>query len=339
MHQYLETVRNQIENAAGQESYLASSLFLRIYQALKYEDEGICKLGDKEEYEKIQHQALNSLMNKDKRFNLEMEVLSWQVAILRDISHDFYNWWVSYKEDYLMAEDCFQDGESCIRLESSCEKLNLNPTEVFTFLLEVEYLLSRLQTCCNKVMFELHRFWRFKVTNGLKDPRNKFLNKRIESESKGMILSEGIEILEKVAQKCTENARLLAGADHLLWINPAQMLNALSHALKGFLTFEYQEDSELILNQWIDQLFPGRLPDGEPNPLYQGSLHHRVIANLGQAIQCLVQHSIRHNDAFRQRDDIMRPFIRETLENVKRTELINLKTAQDAHEQTTQNRF
>ncbi len=339
MHQYLETVRNQIENAAGQESYLASSLFLRIYQALKYEDNGLHKLTDKEEYEKIQHQVMNSLMNNDKKFNLEMEVLSWQVAILRDISHDFYNWWIGYKEDYFMADDCFRDGESCIRLESSCEKLNLNPTEVFTSMLEVEYLLSRLQTSCNKVLFELHRFWKFKVTNGLKDPKNKFLSKRIETEGKGMIISEGITLLENVSQKCSDYAQNLAGADHLLWIIPSQMLNAISHSLKGFLTFEYQEDSELVLNQWIDQLFPRKLPDGEPNSLYQGSLHHRVVANLGQSIQCLVQHTIRHNDAFKQRDDIIRPFIRETLESVKRTELINLKTAQDAQSTVTQNRL
>ena len=339
MHQYIETVRYEIENAAGQESYLASSLFLRIYQALKYEDDGAYKLANKEAYEEIQHKAMNGMINQGKKFDLNMEVLSWQVAILRDISNEFYSWWVDYKNNSFMAEDCFRDGEPCTRLESSCEKLGLEPTSIFTEILEVEYLLSNFSTSCNKVLLELHRFWKFKLTNGLKGAQNSFLIKRIESESKNMILSQGIDRVEKMVHSCSANARLQAGADHLLWANPSKMLRSLAHALRGFLAFEYQGDSELVLNEWVEQLFSENLTDGEPNFMHQSALHHRIIAHLGQAVSCLVQHSLRHNDAFKQRDDIMRPFIRKTLESVKRKELINLKTIQAAHNRTLQNQI
>ncbi|PCI27534.1 MAG: hypothetical protein COB67_08310 [SAR324 cluster bacterium] len=329
MHQYMETVRNEIEAAAGQEAYLASSLFMRISQSLDYEDEGARVLENKESYEAIQHQAMNSI-NTQSEFNLDKEILAWQAAILRDISREFYTWWVNHKEQKFMAEDCFQDGESCIRIEASCEKLGLNPTEVFTSLLEVEYLLTRLTTSCNKVMLEVERYWKFKQVNEHKAPDNPFMNKRIALESQGTVLAEGIALLEDISQRCQENAKALAGAHHLLWIQAHQMLQSLIHALNGFLHYDYQQDAELQLNNWVDYLFTKTLENGEPNPTYHGPLHHRVIANLAQATQCLVQHTIRHNDAFTQRDNIMRPFISQTLEKVKRMELTNLKMSQEA---------
>ncbi len=61
MHQYIENVRNEIENLAGQESYLASVLFLKIYKSFQYEDEGTHKLTDKKGFEEIQNKSINSL--------------------------------------------------------------------------------------------------------------------------------------------------------------------------------------------------------------------------------------------------------------------------------------
>ena len=98
MHQYIETVRNEIEAAAGQESYLASTLFLRMYKDFKYEDDGALKLHDKEGFEKIQHKAIN-VLGKKSSFDIKEEILAWQVALLRDIAKDFYYWWIEYKQN------------------------------------------------------------------------------------------------------------------------------------------------------------------------------------------------------------------------------------------------
>ena len=51
MHQYIESVRSEIESASGQESYLSSTLFLRMFRDLKYEDEGELKITNKEGFE------------------------------------------------------------------------------------------------------------------------------------------------------------------------------------------------------------------------------------------------------------------------------------------------
>ncbi len=129
MHQYIETVRNEIEIAAGQESYLASTLFLRMYRAFEYEDEGHLKITDKEGFERIQNKAVNSVSGKYE-FNVKDEVLSWQIGILRDIAKATYEWWIDYKDEKFRADNCFSDGESCIALEATCEKLGENPTDV-----------------------------------------------------------------------------------------------------------------------------------------------------------------------------------------------------------------
>lgn len=336
MHQYLETVRNEIEAAAGQEAYLTSSLFLRMYKAFQYEDEGSSKLANKEGYEKVQNQAVIS-MNTPQEFDLDTEILAWQGAILRNIARETYYWWVDYKEQRFMAEDCFSDGEPCIMIEASCENLGINPTEMFTELLEVEYLLTRLSTSCNKIILETSRYWQFKSDNRKKAPESLFMSKRIDNESKHTILYETIETLKGVSERCLENARALAGAGHLLWIHPHQRLESLIISLEGFIHFEHMENPELSLNSWVDTLFPSTLKNGDPNPNWHSTLHHNVIANLSQATQCLVQHTIHHIDSFTQRDSIVRPFILEILEKVKRAELVNLKAAFDEQQKNNLN--
>ncbi|MCP4755386.1 MAG: hypothetical protein GY866_31365 [Proteobacteria bacterium] len=323
MHQYIETVRNEIEAAAAQEAYLASTLFLRIYKNFNYEDEGAWKITNKEGFEKIQHKAMNSI-SANREFDVKEEILSWQIAILRDIAKEFYHWWIDYKDEKFRADDCFMDGESCIALEASCEKLNENPTEVFSSLLEVEFILTRLCTSCNTTVIEIDNYWQFKFKNKKKAPQNSFVFKRIEAESKQTIIYTSILELENVSKRCKTFARQLAGADHLLWMNPHHMLESLVCSLKGFLDFEYIEDADLSLSKWLDDLFPARLQSDHPNPTYQSGLHHKIIANLTQATQCMVQQTVRKNDVFTQRDEIMRPYIYEALEKVKMVELKNL---------------
>ena len=317
MHQYIETVRNEVEAAAGNESYLASTLFLRMQRELGYEDDGAWKITTKEDFENVQHKVMNSI-GKNREFNVKDEVLSWQIAILRDISKEFYYWWIDYKDERFRAEDCFRDGESCIALEASCEKLDENPTEVYSALLEVEFVLTQLATSCNTVVTEMDRFWQFKYNNRKKAPENNFMFKRIEAESRQTVL------FESISKMCRTFGKQLAGADHLLWMVPHQMLLSLTHALNQFLCFEYIQDTDLELLNWLDDIFPERLPDGQPNPTYQNGLHHKVIANLTQATQCMVQQTVRRNDVFSQRDEIMRPYFQEILEKVKQVELQNM---------------
>jgi hypothetical protein len=327
MHQYIETVRTEIEAAAGQEAYLASTLFLRMFRDFQYEDEGAYKLASKKDYENIQHKAVNSI-GKTFEFNIKDEILAWQIAILRDIANEFYSWWIDYKDEKFRAPDCFSDGESCIALEASCEKLNENPTDVFTSLLEVEFILTRLATSCNSIVVEMDQYWQFKYKNKKKDPKNNFIFKRIEAESKQTILYQSVEELKCVAEMCKTFGWQLAGADHLLWMNSYHMLRSLIQSLNGFLTFEYIEETDLSLSKWLDELFPARLTDGQPNPTYQSALHHKIIANLTQATQCMVQQTVKKNEVFAQRDQILRPYFYEALESVKKIELQNLKSSQ-----------
>jgi len=328
MHQYIETVRSEIESASGEESYLSSTLFLRMFRELKYEDEGELKISDKEGFENIQHKAMNSIStNQD--YNVKDEVLAWQIAILRDIAKDFYYWWIDYKDEKFRADDCFSDGESCIALEASCEKINENPTDAFTKLLEVEFVLTRLSTSCNTVGIEMDDYWQFKYKNKKNAPENSFTHKRIELESARTYISQAIEELKKVSKMCKTFARQLAGSEHLLWMNPHHMLESLIHTLRGYLEFEYIEESDVSLSKWLDELFPERLSDRTPNPTFQSGLHHKIIANLSQATQCMVQETVKKNDAFSQRDEIMRPFFYEVLEKVKIVELQNLNLNKD----------
>jgi len=329
MHQYIETVRNEVEAAAGNESYLAGTLFLRMFRDLGYEDEGAWKISTKEDFENVQHKVTNSI-GKKREFNLKDEILSWQIAILRDISKEFYRWWIDYKDERFRADDCFRDGESCIALEASCEKLDENPTEIFSALLEVELILTRLTTSCNTVVLQMDRFWQFKYKNRKKAPENNFMFKRIESESRQTILYESVQTLKKISRTCRIFGKQLAGSDHLLWMIPAQMLESMIHALNQFLDFEYIEETDLALSKWLNDIFPERLSDGAPNPLYQNGLHHKVIANLTQATQCMVQQTVKKNDVFSQRDEIMRPYIQEIMEKVKQIELQNLNANKES---------
>ncbi|MDH5561230.1 MAG: hypothetical protein OEY59_10305 [Deltaproteobacteria bacterium] len=329
MHQYIETVRKEIEAAAGQEIYLTSSLFLRMHQAIKYEDEGAKILSDKSEFEEIQNKALNSI-NTQSVFDLKNEVLGWQAGILRDISKNFYNWWLDYKETKFLTKNCFKDGEMCLTLEAVCERMGENPTEVFSALLEIEHVITRIHTSCNVTMMEIDRFWQFKYQNKKKAPINDFMKKRIVTEGKSTIISNSITIVENLSKLCYKFAQKLAGADHILWMAPYNMMEALNHILKGFLDFEYTEDAELCLTSWLDDLFPKRLVDNQPNPYYQSTLYHQIVANLSQATQCLVQETIKQNNAFEQRDNIVRPFIQETLEAVKLAKLTELKKEQQS---------
>ena len=337
MHQYLENVRNEIENQAGQEAYLASVLFLKMYKSFHYEDEGAFKLIDKKGFEEIQNKAINSL-NTNQKFNLKDEILAWQAAILRDISKEFYSWWIDYKDEKFRAPDCFSDGESCMALEACCEKINENPTEVYTRLLEVELTLTRLHTSCNKTLIEIDKFWQFKYNNKKKDAQNMFIQKRISSESKSTIIFESIDNLQTLSNDCLTFAKQLAGKDYLLWINPHIMLESLIQSLNGFLNFEYIEDADLSLTNWLETLFPVHLKDKQPNPMFESGLHHQIIANLSQATQCLVQHTVKRTDAFAKRDMILKGYLVEHLEKIKIMSLknINENLNKDVKEHSTQ---
>lgn len=323
MHQYIETVRSEIENASGQESYLASTFFLRMFKEFDYEDEGDWKITDKEGFEEIQHKAVNAI-SKQRSFDVKEEILAWQVAMLRDIAKESYNWWIDYKDEKFRAPDHFSDGEYCIALEASCEKLGENPTDAYSALLEVEIVLTRLCTACNKAVIELDKYWQFKFHNKKKAPENSFIYKRIEAESRQKIIYKSIELLSAVSQRCVTYAKRLSGANHLLWMHPHCLLESVIHMLRAFLNFEYIEDADLSLSKWLDELFPQRLSDGQPNPNFQSGLHHKIIANLTQATQCMVQQTVKRKDVFAQRDEILRPYFYETLERVKRVELENL---------------
>ncbi len=334
MHQYIETVRNEIEIASAQESYLASTLFLRMYKKFSYEDEGAWKITDKEGFEKIQHKAINCI-SEQRDFDAKEEILAWQVAMLRDIAKESYNWWVAYKDEKFRTPDNFSDGEACMALESTCEKLGVNPTEAYTALLEVEFVLIRLCTTCNKSVIELDKYWQFKYHNKKKAPENSFVFKRIEAESRQTILYKSIELLSSVSQRCSKYAKELAGADHLLWMNPHYLLESVIHMLRGFLNFEYIEDTDLALSQWLDELFPKRLSSGQPNPNFQSGLHQKIIANLTQATQCMVQQTVKRKDVFIQRDEILRPYFHDILESVKRIELENLSSTKKENRKET----
>lgn len=336
MHQYIETVRSEIEKAAGQESYLASTLFLRMYQDFNYEDEGALKLSKKEDYEKIQHKAMNSI-GTVREFDVKSEIQAWQVAILRDITKEMYDWWIDYKDEKFRADDCFSDGESCIALEACCEKLNESPTDIYSNLLEIEFLLTRLCTSCNTTVIQIDKYWQFKYKNKKKAPLNSFMEKRIDAECKQTIFYASVQQLVEVSNKCSSFARRLAGTDHLLWMNPHHMLESLIHSLRSFLEFEYEVDADLSLSKWLNELFPEKLPAGQPNPTFQSALHRKVIANLTQATQCMVQQIVKKKDVFEQRDQILRPYFYEALEKVKMIELQNLNANQQKERKEQQN--
>ncbi len=336
MHEFLESVRNEIENEAGQESYLTSSLFLRLYRHIGYEDNGEYVLKSKEDFEKILHKAINCL-NHRQEFDLKDEILAWQVAIVRDITREFYGWWVNYKDKKFGAEDCFSNGEPCIALESTAEDLNESPTDLHTKILEIELLLAQLYMSCNKTLIDVDNYWQFQYKNRKKAPENRFLQKRIEAERKNTIIFSCLSVFEEMRQTCLRNEKRLSGADHLLWATPRIMIESLICAFTGILEFEYVPDEELSIDEWLENLFPKRLPDNNPNPMHESGLHHKIVGKLAQATQCLVEHQVKRTDAFVRRDNIVKPHIISKLEEMKMVRLKNLQSEKESDLQENHN--
>lgn len=324
MHQYIESVRSDTEAAAGAESYLAGALFLKMEKAFGYEDDGEGKLGSRDDYELVQHKAINA-MNGHRAFDLGDEVLSWQASMLRHVAREFYSWWVEYKLDRFQAPDFFSDGEGCMAIESAAEKLGANPTELFTLVLEVEHLLVKMATGPGKTTMQLQKYWDFRAQH--KDQLdNPFMNKRIAAEKSHVLLAKSQAILLEVSQKMQDFAKQLAGGHHLLMMSPAIELEALCDFMEGFIDFDSTDNLEHSLSLWMQGLFPARTRSGQPNPLFHSELHHQVINRMGQATQCLVQYVLKKDlEAFEKRDQIIIPFITERLEELKRGSLIGLR--------------
>ena len=332
MHQFLESVRNEIEAAAGQEAYLASALFTRIYKAMPYEDDGKTQLTDKEGFEEVQNRIIN-ILHQPQDFKISDEFLSWQAAVLRHLARDFHHYWVEYKQDEFSKDDIFADGESCMALEASCERIKEDPTENYAALLEVERLFAKLATCPNEMITELERFWNFKAQiTAQGEGINPFTEKRIAVERNQSLLAAGLRSLHTVSERCNRNARQLAGGHHLLWINAHILLEGFIQALDSFLEFEKLDNLELSLNHWLDLIFPARMKNRLPNRLYMSSTHQEVIARFTQATQCMVQTIVHGKNAFAHRDQIIIPHILEAMERVKRLSLQNISALQQSRQ-------
>ncbi len=334
MHQYLEMVRNEIESAAGQEKYLASALFLKVFREVPYEDDGDFELTDKAGFEEIQNRVTN-ILRSPSDFDPKEELLSWQIAVLRQMARDFYNIWVDYKDERFGASDIFSDGESCMSLEASLEKINEDPTENYSAILEIEQTLTKLATSPTQFVTELDKFWSFKGAISSKgDGVTAFTQKRIDLEKNGTMIAAVVRGMKEVSNRCERNARQLPGAHHLLWINAHILVESFTNAFESFLEFEYLDNIELSLHHWLDTLFPQRMIANLPNPLHQSPTHHGIIANLTQATQCMVQYVAHGNQAFDQRDEIIVPHVLEALERVKRISLKNITALQRQEMQT-----
>ena len=334
MHQYLEMVRNEIEAAAGQEQYLASALFLKVYREVPYEDDGDNQLQDKAGFEELQNRVTNVLRGKTE-FDPKEELLSWQIGVLRQMARDFFNIWVDYKDERFGASDIFSDGENCMALEASLEKINEDPTENFSAILEIEQTLTKLATSPTQFVTELDKYWSFKGAITSKgDSLNAFTQKRIDLEKSATMIAGVVRGMKDVSDRCQRNARQLPGAHHLLWINAHILVESFTNAIESFLEFEYLDNIELSLHHWLDSLFPQRMIANLPNPLHQSPTHHGIIANLTQATQCMVQYVSHGNDAFEQRDEIIVPHFIEALERVKRISLKNISALKQEGMQT-----
>lgn len=321
MHRYIEKIRNSIEDRSGQESYLTSSLFYRLYQELHYEDEGKQRFSKESEYNELQKKILQVIQAKPK-FNAADEVLSWQAAILRDVAREYYTKWVEYVDKKFFAPAIFSDGVSCVAIEAICEKLDEDPTGTYTTLLETEHVLTRLTISCNHTIIETSNLWKFTGHAGSTEvSQNDFLQKRITNETQKTILHNSIERLQTVSDLCKRIAHKTAGSDHVMWINPHLELESLIHTLKGFLHGQYRLEPELTLDDWVDTLFPEDMDIGLPNPNRHGPLHHRIIARLAQATQCMVLHTVKGQNSFEQRDELIAGFIEQELEAAKIMEL------------------
>lgn len=321
MHRYIEKVRTKIEAVAGQETYLTSSLFLSLYDSLKYEDGGKNRLMAKKNYDEMQEKALHILKER-KAFDLKQEVLSWQVAILRDIARDYYTRWTDYIDKKFFASAKFQDGITCVALEASCEKIGVDPTETYTAMLEVEHVLTRLNISCNSVTIETANLWKFASrSKTTMEEQNEFMKKRLKNETQSTLLYRSIEQLQEVSNRCRDNASKVAGADHLLWFFPHMELESLIHSLKGYLYCEYNANPELVLDSWVDTLFPQDMDNGMPNPNRHSPLHNLILSRLAQATRCLVLHTVSQQNSFEQRDQLIIGFMEKELEQVKFEEL------------------
>lgn len=331
MHQYIEAVRTELEIAAGAESYLAGALFMRLQNSLAYEDDGEERLHNRDGYELVQHKAINCLKSPHE-LDLNQEVLSWQAALLRHGTKEFYHWWIQYKNQKFQGPDFFADGEGCMAIESACEKIGGNPTENFTLILEIEHLLVKLTTGPGKMLNELKRFWEFKRVNQTAQT-NPFTVKRIQVEQAGTQIAKINGVFLEIAERFERNGKKVAGAHHLMWMNAALELKAMSTFLSAFLDYQPSENLEAGLSGWINSLFPARLKDNTPNPLCQSELHHQVNLKLTQATQMMLLHVLKKEPVFEQRDQIMIPFVLEQLEAIKRTSLLGAASQPAAQEQ------
>jgi len=320
MHQYIEAVRTETESAAGAESYLAGSLFLRMQKDFAFEDDGDHRLESRDDYELIQHKAINCLKGNH-TFDPNEEILAWQGALLRHTTLSMYHWWLEYKNSKFQGPDFFADGEGCMAIEAACERAGVNPTESFTWILEVESLLVKLCTGPDKIMLEQQRFWTFRSDN-LAAGENPFSQKRVQVERESLTLTKVISVLGEVISHFKDNAKKVAGAHHLLWANSVTELQAMSELFSQFIEFDGADTFESNLSPWMKSLFPARLSDGTPNPLFESELHHEVVHRMTQATELMMQHVLKKLPVFDQRDDIMVSFVLERLESIKRTSLL-----------------
>lgn len=315
MHRYLESVRSDIEKKSGEDSYLSSSLFLRIYKEIQYEDEGKRILKTKKEFEAIRDQSINAIM-QSKNWNLKDEILSWQVAVLRDITKEFYTRWDDYIETKFMASDVLENGNTGTALEASCEVFGVNPEEVYTVISEVRHLLTRLCVSSNFILQELSKYWVFKHRILGSHEENEFAQKRVKSESINTIMSDCIERLKEITTYCMIFPKHFSGSRYLLWMNAINELNSLNTSLSAFLECKYHEQTELILNEWVENIFPTNLLDGSVNPLKNSSFHLQVVRKMTQATNFLVEYVCKKRDSFKERDMVMHPFLKESLNSV-----------------------
>ena len=320
MHGYIENVRRDIEQSAGEASYLTSSLFVRIHNELNYEDEGKYEINSKDEFEIIRNKALNAISKKDS-WKLGEEVLSWKTAILRDISQDFYSKWDDYIENKFLNPTVFADGTSCTTLEASCEILMIDPTEYYTIILEINHLLTRVYICCNNIIKETSDYWMFRNRVLGKEQDNEFSKRRVDKESKNTILQQAIEKLRRISNMCLTLGKKSAGSHLVLWMNAHLEIKTMIIAFLGVLNCSYTENSELMLNKWIEEIFPSYLESGEQNPIQYSALHNLILRKLTLATNCLVEYVVKKQEPFLQRDNMLREHFRKSFDKVLVEEL------------------
>ncbi len=336
MHQFFESLRDEIETLSGTESYLASFPFFYIYQYLKYEDHGEVKYTSKESLENLKHKV-SAILSARIPFNLKEELLSWQGAILRHITKNLYLWWIDYKKQYFMQPSFFTDGTSCLALEASCEKINVSPTQVYTSVLEIENLLIKLCTSPNKSIHELAYFRHFKMQlSHLK--QNEFTEKRKQAERKRTQLGQCISLFQKVSGEFHTLAAQLAGEDHLLWKTPASIIDASTELLEKFFDFNEQTNNlEGEFATWFSSLFPLKLANGDPNFFYESPLQNDIRKKLTIASNLLFDYTIQQQyDVFDQRNKIMIEHICNNMDKIIKEILVQNSLEQGLTKQDQQ---